>query len=49
MVGYVLEGVEADMSFLEMLDVLNDQLVKNENFIRPIGADCNRSSHSIYF
>ncbi len=31
MVAYTLDGIEADMSFLEMLDVLNEELIsKNE-------------------
>jgi succinate dehydrogenase / fumarate reductase iron-sulfur subunit len=31
MVNYTLDGIEADMSFLEMLDVLNEELItKNE-------------------
>ena len=27
MVNYTLDGVESDMSFLEMLDVLNEELI----------------------
>lgn len=37
---YVLEGVNRDMSFLEMLDMLNDQLVKKGENPVEFDHDC---------
>lgn len=37
---YVLEGVNRDMSFLEMLDMLNDQLVKKGEYPVEFDHDC---------
>ena len=31
MVDYQVDHIEPDMSFLEMLDILNDQLINNEH------------------
>ncbi len=40
MVDYSLEGVEGDMSFLEMLDVLNEQLIDNGEEPVVFDHDC---------
>jgi len=40
MVPYVVKGILADMSFLEMLDALNDQLVKQGEEPVEFDSDC---------
>ncbi|HYC55618.1 MAG TPA: succinate dehydrogenase/fumarate reductase iron-sulfur subunit [Candidatus Binatia bacterium] len=39
-VDYVVKGVVADMSFLEMLDVLNEQLVAEGQDVIAFDSDC---------
>jgi succinate dehydrogenase / fumarate reductase iron-sulfur subunit len=40
LVPYTLEGVSPDMSFLEMLDVLNEQLIRNGEDPVAFDSDC---------
>ena len=40
LVTYSLSGVEADMSFLEMLDLLNEKLIKQEDETVEFDHDC---------
>ena len=40
MVDYKLSGVEADMSFLEMLDLLNNQLIESGKEPVAFDHDC---------
>jgi len=40
LVTYALSGVEADMSFLEMLDLLNEKLIKQEDEPVEFDHDC---------
>lgn len=40
MVDYTLDGIEADMSFLEMLDVLNEKLVESDKEPVEFDHDC---------
>ncbi|MFT6748642.1 MAG: succinate dehydrogenase / fumarate reductase iron-sulfur subunit [Flavobacterium sp.] len=40
MVDYPLDGIEPDMSFLEMLDVLNDQLIEKGDEPVAFDHDC---------
>lgn len=40
MVDYTLDGVEPDMSFLEMLDILNEQLVESNKEPVEFDHDC---------
>lgn len=40
MVDYTLDGVESDMSFLEMLDVLNEELVAKDEEPVEFDHDC---------
>ena len=40
MVDYTLEGVEPDMSFLEMLDYLNEKLILNDEHPVEFDHDC---------
>src|SRR6266542_1283180 len=40
MVSYTLEGVSPDMSFLEMLDVLNERLIHNGEEPVAFDSDC---------
>ena len=40
MVDYILDGVESDMSFLEMLDVLNEELIEKGEEPVEFDHDC---------
>jgi succinate dehydrogenase / fumarate reductase iron-sulfur subunit len=40
MVNYDIEGIEGDMSFLEMLDVLNEQLINDGKDPVEFDHDC---------
>ena len=39
LVDYQVDGIEDDMSFLEMLDILNDQLIVKGNTYRKFLRD----------
>ena len=40
MVDYTLDGVESDMSFLEMLDILNEELISKGEEPVEYDHDC---------
>ena len=45
MADYKLDNVSPDMSFLEMLDTLNDKLVKEQGDSISFDHDCREGAH----
>ena len=47
MVAYDVDGIEGDMSFLEMMDVLNENLIRKGEEPVAFEHDCRRASAAV--